>query len=141
MSLSQIIQRSSHLWSGWVLRRFSSTINYPQPAPRLPEPQLDLDFLLDPANKAAIAFNITNRKGVGDIDKVHELGRKAKENPQDENLKQLLVREAEKIPNQSHPKALDYGDEPKVILDVPFKSDLPKLRSFDEVARVVSGVK
>ncbi|VDM41869.1 unnamed protein product [Toxocara canis] len=81
-------------------------------------PDLDFDYLLDENNLLKIRDNIKSRKGVGDIDAVHDLWYQIQNYPRrsqrDENeYKQLWDRfyeEALLIPNTSHPDA-PRGDE------------------------------
>ncbi|GAB0086121.1 Seryl-tRNA synthetase [Sergentomyia squamirostris] len=77
-------------------------------------PEFNKTYLLNPANTAEISDNITRRKGVGDINKIHELARKLSEsnNP---GVYQQLQEELGKIPNNTHPDVIEYGEEPKVL--------------------------
>lgn len=86
---------------------------------KIPKPELDLDYLCNTDNKNEIKFNIDNRKGVGDIDKLLELHYKIKslnaDSPQYENIHEEFLAEANKIPNKSHPDVRKYGEKPKLI--------------------------
>ncbi|GFN73698.1 serine--tRNA ligase, mitochondrial-like [Plakobranchus ocellatus] len=77
------------------------------------EPELDWEYLLDKRNRNIIAENITQRKGVGDIDKVLMLA----DDLMAENditkrkfIRENLITEALQIPNFSHPNT-PVGDE------------------------------
>lgn len=86
---------------------------------KIPQPELDLDYLCNTDNRNEIKFNIDNRKGVGDIDKLLELHNQIKslntDSPQYEQIHKEFVAEAVKIPNRSHPDIREYGEKPKVI--------------------------
>ncbi|CAO4374599.1 unnamed protein product [Caenorhabditis nigoni] len=72
--LYQLALRSRNLNVG-LARRFTSTeasTSEENSTPPTLRPDLNFEFLLDEKNIEAIKENILNRKGVGDIDKVHE---------------------------------------------------------------------
>jgi len=73
----------------------------------MPEPEYDLDFLCNSANRDIILSNIRKRKGIGDIDKVIEYSNRPEK-------RELFLRELSKIPNCSHPAILDY-DKPRLL--------------------------
>ncbi|XP_046750214.1 serine--tRNA ligase, mitochondrial [Diprion similis] len=74
----------------------------------LPQPEYDIDYLCNVDNKQDIAENIKQRKGIGDIDKVHRL-------LETSASRELLNIELEKIPNQTDPRILDYCKDGKVL--------------------------
>jgi len=60
------------------------------------EPELDLAYLLDPTNKEEIEVNVKGRKGMGDINKVHDLHQRG--------LTSEVIAEAARLPNRTHPE-------------------------------------
>lgn len=85
----------------------------------LSKPTFDEDYLLNVQNIDKIADNIKLRKGVGDIQLVHELKNKLdNEDLSDESriaVSQHLQDELKKIPNDTHPDVRGISDEPKVV--------------------------
>lgn len=85
----------------------------------LSKPVLDEDYLLNPKNIETISENAKLRKGVGDIQLVHELHKNLSSESQTAKskiiLEQQLQDELKKIPNETHPEIRNYGDEPKVV--------------------------
>ncbi|EGT48493.1 hypothetical protein CAEBREN_28861 [Caenorhabditis brenneri] len=72
--LCQLAFRNRNLKLG-LARRFTSTeasTSEESSTPPTLRPDLNFEFLLDEKNREAIKENILHRKGVGDIDKVHE---------------------------------------------------------------------
>uniref|UniRef100_A0A182SSF5 serine--tRNA ligase n=1 Tax=Anopheles maculatus TaxID=74869 RepID=A0A182SSF5_9DIPT len=86
----------------------------------LPQASFDTKYLLNPANAENIEANIQHRKGIGDIRLVQNIHKQlAAETalPESERSKLTTQLEAEmaKIPNRTHPKVLEYGNEPRVL--------------------------
>ncbi|XP_076637012.1 seryl-tRNA synthetase, mitochondrial [Colletes latitarsis] len=75
---------------------------------QIPEPEYNIEFLCNPSNRDIILNNIISRKGVGNIDKVLEFSQKPE-------LKESFLYELSKIPNQTDPTILSYGNEPQVL--------------------------
>lgn len=86
---------------------------------KIPQPELELEYLCNTANRDEIKYNIDNRKGIGDIDKLLELHNKVKSlnasNPEYETVHNEFLTEAVKIPNKSHLDVVAYGEKPKVV--------------------------
>lgn len=101
------------------------------------------DFILNPENKEYIAKNIQMRKGVGDIEKVHELNQRLQQDPENDQVKDELLEAALAIPNETHPDVRQLGEEPRVIRQYKWESkhELQKVRSFDEIGRIVGGIR
>uniref|UniRef100_A0A7E4VNR6 serine--tRNA ligase n=1 Tax=Panagrellus redivivus TaxID=6233 RepID=A0A7E4VNR6_PANRE len=111
-------------------------------------PDLDFDYLLDPENIPIIEENIRNRKGIGNIRKLHETWAKIEEfqldptqGPSEERFTQLwdeLYEYALAIPNKSHPDA-PIGDESKakIVEEVPsaVTKGLEKAKTAEEIAQ------
>ncbi|XP_054002401.1 serine--tRNA ligase, mitochondrial [Hylaeus anthracinus] len=91
-----------------ILFRKRSTQSYVDPLQEIPEPEYNINFVCNPSNRDTIFNNILARKGVGDIDKVLELSGKPE-------LKESFLQELSKIPNQTDPAILSYGDKPHLI--------------------------
>jgi len=109
-------------------RKLSS---YPCPKLELPEISLDKQFYLDPSNIEAIKQNIKARNSDADIECAHRLlaeGRDAKE----------VEAELVKCPNMSHPKVADLL-EPHLCFQRDFIPPEHKIRSFDEMSRILGG--
>ncbi len=106
-----------------------------------PEPCLDFDYLL--GNRNEIEQNITARKHRGDINKVIKLYEESKGRPQNEGLRIQLWTEAALIPNGTHPEVRDLGESPRLVREVPWRRspELAKVRSFEEIARILFGVR
>ncbi|XP_059617419.1 serine--tRNA ligase, mitochondrial [Phlebotomus argentipes] len=77
-------------------------------------PEYNVSYLLDPENLPEITANISRRKGVGDIRKAHELARRLKDS-RDPATEIQLHEELGRIPNNTHPEVVNYGDEAKVL--------------------------
>ncbi|XP_076752154.1 serine--tRNA ligase, mitochondrial-like [Xylocopa sonorina] len=93
----------------------------------IPEPEYDIDFLCNPANRDIIFNNIVTRKAMGDIDKVLEYSKKSE-------LKESLMYELSKIPNQTDSTVLSYGKEPKILKEYGCKPEFDfKPEQFSEL--------
>lgn len=125
--------RILRLGSRRVLRTQGFSSQYPAPDIVLPRISLNLDFYLDPDNTADIRDNIRRRNSDADIDKVIALaaGQSAKE-----ELVQALTR----VPNMSHPKVKDLS-EPRVVYQRDFVAPAHKVRSFEEISRILGGLR
>ena len=94
---------------------------------------LDFKYLCDRQNAVAIAKNVKDRKGIGNINLVHEL--QTKLNTIDitdenyENLRRRFHEECLKIPNSTHPMVVEYGNDPRRV------KIANKQRIFDFVPR------
>lgn len=102
----------------------------------------DTDYLLNPANLPLIRDNIEHRKGIGNIQLVHELHNRikalpAEQIPERDQLAGQLQEELRKIPNKTHPDVLAYGAEPKVIryYNEKPKFEKGKVFEFSEMAK------
>lgn len=96
------------------------------------KPEFDTDYLTNPANLDHIKANILNRKGVGEIEKVHGLLKEINQTTDAKirgSLQLQLEAALSTIPNQTHPDVINYGDRPKEISSIGSKRD------FDFVAR------
>lgn len=116
----------------------SSACRYSWNAPKVAD--FDITYLCNPQNKEEILKNIERRKGIGDINLVHDLKDKLeKTNTSDDvytNLQKQFYEELSKIPNRTHPAVCDYNDEPKVIKHVGEKRKFDsKPRQFDEITK------
>lgn len=85
----------------------------------LTSPVLNEKYLLDDNNIKTISENAILRKGVGDIQLVHDLKNQLKnENLSADDkisLNKKLQDELRRIPNDTHPDVRGYGEEPKVV--------------------------
>lgn len=81
----------------------------------LPKPTLNDSYLCNPSNKNEIMQNIMSRKGVGDIERVLQLHKECSSVDSEETHKALLLKEMLKIPNQTHPDVIKYGETPHVV--------------------------
>ncbi|XP_055609717.1 serine--tRNA ligase, mitochondrial [Uranotaenia lowii] len=78
----------------------------------------DSNYLTNPANREEIRLNIQHRKGIGDIDRVHDLHERlngCNDARERDRIGRELEQELRKIPNRTHPDVLHYGQEPKVV--------------------------
>ncbi|XP_062537018.1 serine--tRNA ligase, mitochondrial-like isoform X2 [Armigeres subalbatus] len=109
---------------------------------KLQQPNYDVNYLLNPENQSVIQDNIEQRKGVGNIQLIHDLHNQIKSlSVQHETersvLKDQLQAELRRIPNKTHPNVLGYGTEPKVIRHYNNKPDFcgRKVFDFSEMAK------
>lgn len=94
----------------------------------MPEPEYNIDFLCNPANRDVIFNNIKRRKGIGDIDKVL----KYSGNPEN---RELLLQELSKIPNCTHPMVIEYDDKPRLLKECGRKPEFDfEPQEFTELA-------
>lgn len=110
------------------LRFFSQ---YPSPNISLPKISLDLDFYLDPSNTQAIRQNIKQRKSDADIDAAIEASKR-------ESCEHEVANALKNVPNMSHPDVKDLT-EPKIIFQRDFTAPDYKIRSFEEISRILRG--
>ncbi|KAK1137066.1 hypothetical protein K0M31_001593 [Melipona bicolor] len=109
----------------WLKKQCNQLLKYPQfctrisfrkqstqynadTIPHIPEPEYDINFLCNPSNRDTIFNNIKARKAIGDIDKVLELSGKPE-------FKKSFLHELNKIPNQTDPRVLTYGEQPRIL--------------------------
>lgn len=98
----------------------------------------DTDYLTNPANIDEIKSNIKNRKGLGNIEEVHNLINKLNQTNDEntrENLKHQMQLALKSIPNRTHPDVVNYGDKPKVVESIGYKRDIPQLRDFEDITK------
>ncbi|XP_037044558.1 serine--tRNA ligase, mitochondrial-like [Bradysia coprophila] len=99
------------------------------------KPEYDTDYLTNPANIDHIKKNILNRKGVGDIERVHGLVYELNHNTDTTirvKLQQQLEAALKTIPNHTHPDVVNYGDGPKEIASIGLKRNFTfSARPFD----------
>lgn len=74
-------------------------------------------YILDAGNIEAIKTNIAQRKGIGNIELIHNLldDLRNSTNSAKDSVLHRLAAEIDKLPNNTHPTAVSVGDEPKVI--------------------------
>uniref|UniRef100_A0A8D8H4W0 serine--tRNA ligase n=1 Tax=Culex pipiens TaxID=7175 RepID=A0A8D8H4W0_CULPI len=110
----------------------------------LVKPSYDTDYLLNPANIPEIQHNIEHRKGVGNIQLVHELNSKLRSLPTNageaerSQLNDQLQAELRKIPNRTHPGVLQHGADPKVVRyynEKPSLGEGAKVFEFSEMTK------
>lgn len=105
----------------------------------LSEPSFD-EKLKDPKNISEIDKNIKIRKGVGDIHLVHDIINKLSDvnlsSSEKINQQKLLQDELKKIPNNTHPDVIDYGEHPKLV---SYFNEKPKFKhnllEFSEICK------
>lgn len=109
-----------------ITKSYSTVVNscqqYNEPKKHkftLSSPVFNEEYLLDIKNINEISENTKLRKGVGDINLVHDLNNQLKNenlSSSDKIALNLKLQEAMKrIPNDTHPEVRSYGEEPKVI--------------------------
>jgi len=108
----------------------------------MPDPELDFDYLCNDKYKSEIEENIKQRKGIGSIDRVHELHNKLKNGGLSEENKVNLVNELKEelklIPNKTCPIVTAYGDNPKVVKVVGNKRKFAfQPREFSEITKML----
>ncbi|XP_058815849.1 serine--tRNA ligase, mitochondrial [Topomyia yanbarensis] len=108
----------------------------------LSQPTYDTNYLLNPTKLSEILNNINHRKGIGNIQLVHEINDKIKGTPAEDKLERSrlnaeLQAELAKIPNRTHPDVLKYGTEPKIVEYYNIKPTFvaEKIYEFSEIAK------
>ncbi|XP_022919660.2 serine--tRNA ligase, mitochondrial [Onthophagus taurus] len=108
-------------------------------------PDLDFAYLLNKDHTAEIKQNIVRRKGVGDIELVTALKMELdKTDPRAANYSALKARfyaESLRIPNETHPKVIQYGEESKIIRKTGEKRKVAKPLDFQEIAKKLNLVR
>lgn len=92
---------------------FSTTLSNP-----LVDSHIDHAFIINTDNIEAIKTNISRRKGVGDIELIHNLldsYKKCSDTTKQQEILQNIEKEINKLPNFTHPDVLNIGNEPKII--------------------------
>ncbi|CAL7937404.1 unnamed protein product [Xylocopa violacea] len=101
----------------------------------IPEPEYDISFLCNPTNRDIIFNNIAARKATGNIDKVLEYSKKPE-------LKESLLYELSKIPNQTDPTILSYGEKPQILKEYGCKPEFDfKPEQFCELVTKLKSLK
>lgn len=94
----------------------------------------DNEYLTDPRNQEEIEHNTKIRKGVGNIQLVHDLKKQLDSGSSKD--KSSFEAELRKIPNKTHPAVRDYGEEPKVV---EYYNDKPTFKGkpleFSEICK------
>lgn len=98
-------------------------------------PSFDTSYLCDPNNLSEINNNIKLRKGVGDINLVHDLKHKLTQSPTDNQLKEEFYLELFKIPNKTHPAVENYGTEPHLVKQIGTKQEREGVLHFQEIVK------
>ncbi|XP_045163076.2 serine--tRNA ligase, mitochondrial-like isoform X2 [Mercenaria mercenaria] len=96
---------------------------------KLKDPEYDLDYILNPANHAAISENIANRKGVGNIDLVPD---------EKETVKRQFLKAVGEMPNTSHPQSPVGEEDAAILVDLvghkrETSGDQPQLKTMLEL--------
>ncbi|CAK1556369.1 unnamed protein product [Leptosia nina] len=84
------------------------------------------------------------RKGVGDINRVHDLYKKLKETSVDDSnyvsLKDNFYKELTSIPNKTHPTVQQYNDHPRTISTINTRKDFGshKPLDFSEITQLLN---
>lgn len=134
-----------------INRQYSIRVNQERP-------ELDFEYLLNPANLESIRTNIANRKQIGDIDRVHELWNQLSSFLTDKRLqtepaplKPLQLKAVWDefydacfaIPNRTHPES-PLGDESNVRL-VETVREKPKMdfkpQTAEEIGMMLRAIK
>ncbi|CAH0715660.1 unnamed protein product, partial [Brenthis ino] len=84
-----------------------------------PFPDIDINYYCNRKNILEITNNINNRKGIGDINRVHEIYNLYKDTPTSDiafhTIKENLYKELVNLPNKTHPLVQSYKDAPKIV--------------------------
>lgn len=124
--------------------------SYPCPPVSLPQPRLDWDYLTDPANLATIQRNIGLRKNKADIQRVQELYKEIYLNDDIHELKSEQGRKMTQdnlltaglaVPNMCPASVIELGKENRTIYEQDFTKPEFKIRTFEEIARILSGAR
>lgn len=136
--------KTQPLWSQ-IKRTTNNFINYKCLARGLKrtlskiKSEYDNNYLTNPENFDKIKANISNRKGVGDIEQIKALTNKLNRT-QDKLIRENLQKELEialkSIPNQTHPDVVEYGDKPVEVDSIGTKRNFDfKPKSFADLCK------
>ncbi|GFG35365.1 hypothetical protein Cfor_10109 [Coptotermes formosanus] len=108
----------------------------------VPEPELDIDYLCNDKYKSEIEENIKRRKGIGNIDRVHELHNKLRNGALSEENSVDVIKEFKEelklIPNKTCPLVAVYGDNPKVVKAIGNKRKFDfQPKEFTEITKML----
>lgn len=80
-------------------------------------PSFNMDYICNANNKEKFLKNINIRKGVGDILLINELNDKLLSAPEKEknHIRESILQEIYKLPNDTHPDVINYGDQPREV--------------------------
>lgn len=99
--------------------------------------EYDTNYLTNPANFDEIKSNIINRKGVGNIELVHDLVHQLNQTSDTtirETLQKQLNVALKTIPNSTHPDVANYDDKPKEVETIGSKRNFAfKSKSFADL--------
>ncbi|XP_022127647.2 serine--tRNA ligase, mitochondrial [Pieris rapae] len=107
-------------------------------------PEIDIEYYCQSQNLSEIKHNIQIRKGVGDINKVHELYEKFKSLSRGdimyESIKENFYSELVKLPNITHPDVRDYKERPRTINTINLKKDFGSFKpiEFSEITQLLN---
>jgi seryl-tRNA synthetase len=110
----------------------------------LPRPRPDWSAVQRPAGAALMQRNIELRKSQASVVRVQELCRELQQvegGPDQQRLEQELLAAALALPNICPDSVLALGTENKIIHERPFTKPDFKLRTFEDVARILSGAR
>jgi len=141
LSFSRVMKLhfSPAMFSQQPSRCQSSSSQFPCPDVNTASPELNWNFITNPANFEKISKNIQLRKSSASIKEVTELYRKYF--PLGETMEPALLSASVKLPNMCSDRVLDMGSENKLVYEKPFTNPSFKLRKFEDIARILSGAK
>jgi len=123
---------------------------YPCPRVKLPKPQPNLEYLTDPHNVDKIQENIHLRKSNADIQRVQELYKQiylyddiheVRSEAGQAATQESLLEAAMAVPNITPDNVLQLGEENKVLYENSFINPEFKIRTFEEIARILTGAR
>lgn len=119
------------IWKPIGLRMFSLN----------PFPDIDINYYCNMKNILEITNNINNRKGIGDINRVHEIYNLYKDTPTSDiafhTIKENLYKELVNLPNKTHPLVQSYKDAPKIVHKINTLRDFGQYKplEFSEITQ------
>ncbi|XP_023934750.1 serine--tRNA ligase, mitochondrial [Bicyclus anynana] len=107
-------------------------------------PDIDTNYYCDVKNMTEIRQNIQSRKGIGNIEKMHEIYNLLKSTPianeTYKNLKENLYKELACLPNRTHPIVKTYEEQPHLIHEINKKKDFGNYKplEFSEITNLLN---
>jgi len=110
-------------------------------SPEVPSPDLNWNFITDPANFDKISKNISLRKSSASLQEVTNLHKNFASKDKNTDVYKSLLTAGLKLPNMCADRVLEMGEENCVVFQKPFHNPDYKLRKFEDIARILSGAR
>lgn len=98
-------------------------------------PEIDIEYYCDVKNLSEIKHNVEIRKGVGDINRIHELYAKfrtiSSSDSMYKNIEDTFHSELLKLPNRTHPAVRDYNEDPRTVSTINVRKHFGSFKPFE----------